>query len=85
MHDFFSLLEKQYSYLLEVENFKLPNIMFQHITQGDCVHHVGVEKYSMERIKNYKEGIFITIKLVQSHEIQTYMSGRSVPFTNLLF
>ena len=84
VHDFFSLLEKQYSYLLEVENFKLPNIMFQHITQGDCVHHVGVEKYSMERIKNYKEGIFITIKLVQSHEIQTYMSWRAVPFTKYI-
>ena len=78
--EFIDDMNKQYTYLLELENFKLPSVITHKLKTNQCVQHNTAERFIMEKVKNYKEGVIVTIKLIQHTHMGTYFSWRSVPF-----
>ena len=83
VHEFFASLEKQYSLLLDLENFILPTFVAHDLDLGKCIRHSGQEKFKMEHIKYYSSGVYITVKLTQFHDFQSYNSLRPIPIAGI--
>jgi len=83
VHEFFVSLEKQYLLLLDLENFILPTFVAHDLDLGKCIRHSGQEKFKMEHFKYYSSGVYITVKLTQFHDFQTYNSLRPIPIAGI--
>ena len=83
VHEFFSFLEKQYSLLLDLENFILPTFVAHDLDLGKCIRHSGQEKFKMENFKYYSSGAYVTVKLTQLHDFQSYNSLRPIPIAGI--
>ena len=84
VHEFSSYFDTQYSLLNDLENLKMPNLIPHNLNLDKCVRTSGKETFYLQKIKFYNKGVYATIKLVQSHDFQTFYSITPVPLAGIV-
>ena len=84
VHEFLALFDKQYSAISVFQNFDIPTETTLSLNLNKCVRTYGKETFHIEKVQYYNKGVFVTIKMTQNHDFETFRVLKPIPIAGII-